>query len=153
MARRGTDRSIRGRASVRIRRLRLARGCTGQLRPDLAKAWEWYQKGADAREPTALARVAEREEKSALAESDASRRNAGFLEAFRLYAAAADRARYEDWPDDAWKHWRYRRATLARLLAREGMMQEVADAYSKVLEPRPPERTVWEQIKNKMHRL
>ena len=125
----------------------------GQLRPDLAKAWEWYQKGADAREPTALARVAEREEKSALAESDASRRNAGFLEAFRLYAAAADRARYEDWPDDAWKHWRYRRATLARLLAREGMMQEVADAYSKVLEPRPPERTVWEQIKNKMHRL
>ena len=48
-----------------------------------------------------------------------------------LYAAAADRARYEDWPDDAWKHWRYRRATLARLLAREGMMQQVADAYVK----------------------
>jgi eukaryotic-like serine/threonine-protein kinase len=123
----------------------------GKLRPDLAKAWEWYQKGADAREPTALARVAEREEKAALAESDASRRNAGFLEAFRLYAAAADRARYEDWPDDAWKHWRYRRATLARLLAREGMMQQVADAYTTVLEQRPPERTLWEKIKNELH--
>ena len=30
------------------------------------------------------------------------------------------------------RHWRYRRATLARLLAREGMMQQVADAYGSV---------------------
>ena len=101
--------------------------------------------------PVTLAHVAEREEKTALAESDASRRNAGFLQAFRLYAAAADRARYEDWPDDAWKHWRYRRASLARLLAREGMMQRVADEYSQVLEQRFPEHTLWERIKTTLH--
>jgi hypothetical protein len=29
-------------------------------------------------------------------------------------------------------NWRYRRATLARLLAREGMTQQVADAYTAV---------------------
>jgi hypothetical protein len=45
------------------------------------------------------------------------------------YAAAAERAQDEAWPDDAWRNWRHRRATLARLLAREGMMQQVADAY------------------------
>jgi len=28
-----------------------------------------------------------------------------------------------------WRNWRYRRATLARLLAREGMMQQMGDAY------------------------
>jgi len=54
------------------------------------------------------------------------------LEAFRYYAAAANRAQSEDWPDDAWRNWRYRRASLARLLGRMGMMQEVADAYQEV---------------------
>ncbi len=47
--------------------------------------------------------------------------------------AAAERAHDEDWPEDAWKQWRYRRATLARLLARQGMMQQVADTYAEVL--------------------
>jgi hypothetical protein len=47
------------------------------------------------------------------------------LSAFRFYAAAAERARDAAWPDEAWRHWRYRRATLARLLAREGMMGQV----------------------------
>jgi hypothetical protein len=56
------------------------------------------------------------------------------LRAFRFYAAAAERAHDEDWPDEAWRHWRYRRATLARLLAREGMMSQVANAYTSVSE-------------------
>jgi eukaryotic-like serine/threonine-protein kinase len=121
------------------------------LRPDAFKAWLWYQKGADAGEPNALARFAERDEKVALAEEDASKRTVLLLQAFSHYAIAARRAYEEDWPNDAWKYWRYRRASLARLLAREGMMQRVADAYSKVLEHRPPQQTLWVQIKNKMH--
>jgi hypothetical protein len=55
-----------------------------------------------------------------------------FFDAFRYYAAAAESAKTEDWPDDVWKNWRYRRATLARLLARVGMMQQVADSYSQI---------------------
>jgi hypothetical protein len=94
-----------------------------------SKAWLWYQKGADAGEPNALARFAERDERDALAQTDLFKRNAQLLQAFRFYAAAAERAREEDWPDDAWKNWRYRRASLARVLAQRGMMQQVADAY------------------------
>jgi hypothetical protein len=74
------------------------------------------------------------------------------LQAFRFYAAAAERAHEEDWPDDAWRHWRYRRASLARLLASEGLMQQVAAAYTAVREqttPRAPTR--WEQIKSMLH--
>ena len=119
---------------------------------DASKAWQWYQKGADAGEPNALARFAERDETSAIAEEDVSRRNALLLRAFTHYAAAAEYAHREDWPDDAWKNWRYRRATLARLLAREGMMQQVADAYSAILEqPPPPERTWWKRIKSRLN--
>ena len=104
----------------------------GKLQPDLARAWSWYQKGADAGEPNALARFAERDESHAVAETDPSKRNAFLLQAFRFYTAATERAHDEDWPDDAWRHWRYRRATLARLLAREAMMQQVADAYTAI---------------------
>jgi TPR repeat protein len=107
-------------------------GVTGS-QPDLAKAWDWYQKGADAGEPHALARFAERAERQALAESDPEKTAGLLLHAFSDYAAAAERAHGEDWPDEAWRHWRYRRATLARLLARQGMMQQVADAYTQVL--------------------
>jgi WD40 repeat protein len=111
--------------------------------PDASRAWQWYQKGADAGEPYSLARFAERNEHDALAAADPSRRNAQLLQAFELYAAAAERAHDEAWPDDAWKHWRYRRASLARLLAIEGMMQQVADVYGAVLaqrsaQPAPP---------------
>ena len=95
---------------------------------DLPDAWPWYQEGADAGEPNALARFAEREERKALAETDRAQRNQDLLQACARYAAAAERAREEDWPDDAWKNWRYRRASLARLLAQEGMMQPVARA-------------------------
>jgi WD40 repeat protein/serine/threonine protein kinase len=115
------------------------RNSTGvAFQPDAAQAWSWYQQGADAGEPSALARFAELEESAALASRNPSKRNAELLQAFRLYAAAATRAYQEDWPDDAWKHWRYRRASLARLLAQDGLMQEVADAYREVLDKATP---------------
>jgi eukaryotic-like serine/threonine-protein kinase len=116
-----------------------------------AEAWRWYQKGADAGEPNALARFAERDERNSLAEADPSKRNALLLQSFIHYAAAATQARDQAWPDETWRNWRYRRATLARLLALEGMMQQVADAYGTALERRPPARTLWEQIKLKVH--
>jgi WD40 repeat protein/serine/threonine protein kinase len=97
-------------------------------------AWMWYRKGADAGEPNALARLAEREEKDAMTQRDPAIRQARLLRAFSFYAAATAHAHEEDWPDDAWKLWRHRRATLARLLAGEGQMQLVADAYGRVLE-------------------
>ena len=90
--------------------------------PDLSKAWSWYRKGADIGEPNALARFGERDDASAVTESSPQKRDALLLKAFASYAAAAERAQVEDWPDDTWRNWRYRRATLARLLAREGMM-------------------------------
>jgi ribosomal protein S19E (S16A) len=77
-----------------------------------------------------------RRENDALATADPSKRNALLLQAFRLYATAAEHAQNEAWPEEAWKHWRYRRASLARLLAIEGMMQQVADAYGAVLAQR-----------------
>ena len=100
--------------------------------PDPSKAWSWYRKGADIGEPNALARFGARDEAAALAEGSPQKRNALFLKAFAVYAAAAVRAQAEGWPDDTWRHWRYRRATLARLLAREGMMPQVAEAYEAV---------------------
>jgi WD40 repeat protein len=118
------------------------------LAPDLEKAWFWYQAGADAGEPTALGRFGEREERNALLESDPLKRNALLLQAFRYYAAAAERAKNGAWPDDACKQWRYRRATLARVLGHEGLMQEVADAYQTVLQQSVPrQRTLWQALK------
>jgi WD domain, G-beta repeat len=104
----------------------------GAHRPDPSRAWSWYRKGADIGEPNALARVGERDDASAVAESSPQKRDAILLKAFASYAAAAEHAQAEGWPDDTWRHWRYRRATLARLLAREGMMSQVADAYIAV---------------------
>jgi WD40 repeat protein/serine/threonine protein kinase len=100
------------------------------LAPDSGRAWSWYQKGADAAEPNALAKFAEREDGAASAAPDSTTRNAHWLAAFSLYAAATERARLEDWPDAAWRGWRYRRASLARLLAREGLMSELAASYT-----------------------
>jgi eukaryotic-like serine/threonine-protein kinase len=117
-----------------------------------ASAWHWYARGADAGEPNALARIAERDESMALAESDPSKRDAEFLQAFRLYAAAAERARGEDWPDDAWNNWRFRRASLARLLERDGMMRPVADAYAAILDTGSPSPPLWEGMRIRLHR-
>jgi TPR repeat protein len=102
------------------------------LSPDPERAWEWYQKGANAGEPHALARFALRSELLALGEQDLQRRNAHLLRAFQFYAAAAERARAQDWPDDAWLNWRYRRATLARLLAHDGWMAQVATTFDAI---------------------
>jgi WD40 repeat protein len=104
------------------------------FKADTAKAWSWYQKGAAVGEPNALGRFAERTEIEALAQTDPSMRNTQLLRAFTLYATAAEGAHREDWPDAAWNHWRYRRASLARTLGEEGMMQQVADAYREVLD-------------------
>jgi WD40 repeat protein len=98
--------------------------------PDSARAQDWYRRAADAGEPNALAHFAVREENAALSATDDAAKRTHWLGAFKYYAAATERARREDWPDAAWRNWRYRRASLARLLARAGMMQQAADAYA-----------------------
>ena len=102
------------------------------LAADARKAWSWYESGVAAGEPNSLARFAARASRSALAESDSIRRNADLLESFRYYAAASDRARRENWPDDAWKSWRYRKASIARVLVRAGLAEQVVEAYRSV---------------------
>ncbi len=102
--------------------------------PDPVKSWLWYATGVGAHEPNALARFAQRAERNAVSESSTKKRNGLFLEAFKLYAEAAERAQDQGWPDSAWSSWRYRRATLARALALEGMMPEAADAYRIILD-------------------
>ena len=126
-------------AAFELGQLYEQRSCWRQLRhrllqrqPDPSKAWSWYRKGADIGEPNALARFGARHEAAAVTESSPQKRNALLLKAFASYAAAAERAQVEGWPDDTWRHWRYRRATLARVLARDGMMSQVADAYIAV---------------------
>jgi len=129
------------REGVPMAGFRLGQFYEHRSHPDMVNAWQWYGRAADAGQPNALARFAERDESKALAAADPKERNERLLAAFRFYAAAAERARLEDWPDDAWKTWRYRRATIARLLAHEDMMRQVADAYAAVRSrwtPRPP---------------
>jgi WD40 repeat protein len=109
------------------------------LPADAAAASLWYKKGADTGEPYALAHLAERDEAAAVTEPSIPRKHSLLLNSFSEYAAAAERAHDEDWPeDDAWRDWRYRRATLARLLAREGMMPQVAAAYTQVRDSSGP---------------
>ncbi len=102
------------------------------LAADVSAAWRWYAKGADALEPNALARLAARDEALAL-EASGPRRDASLLQSLKRYAAAAERARQENWPESVWAHWRFRRGSLARYLGREGLMQPVADAYAETL--------------------
>jgi len=105
----------------------------GYLLPaDPRRAWLWYRRGADAGLPSALARLAERYDEAASREEDKTARDAALLTALRYYAAAAEVARNQDWPDQSWRPWRYRRASLARLLDREGLMEDVAHAYEAV---------------------
>ena len=108
------------------------------LAPDQDRAWSWYRKAFDAGEPNALARFAERDDGMAFSEQNPEKKQSYLLESFKHYAAAAERARSEDWPDDAWRNWRYRRASLARLLAREGMMENVAGIYESVRKQNAP---------------
>jgi hypothetical protein len=101
--------------------------------PPQSSAWFWYGQGAASGEPNALARYAERDEQAALRTQDPLQRNRLLLKAFAGYAAASLRAARENWPDDAWKHWRYRRASLARVLAFDGLMQPVADSFAAIV--------------------
>jgi hypothetical protein len=105
--------------------------------PDVAKAWRWYQDAATRYEPNSLARLAERYERQAIAVTP-DKEDGLFLQAFTLYARAAERARAQDWPDGAWSNWRYRRASLARVLAADGKMTEVARAFQSVLDEQTP---------------
>ena len=103
--------------------------------PDATRAWFWYQEAADAKEPYALARFAERYDDAALAADNQASSATALLTAFARYAAASEGARHEGWPDDTWRNWRYRRASLARVLARDGFMYDVASTYESVLRP------------------
>jgi WD40 repeat protein len=103
-------------------------GSGGNLPADASKAWALYEAAAQIGEPHAIARLAERADHEALERSDTA--NAHSLEAFTLYARAAERARQQDWPDVVWRAWRYRRASLARLLADANLMPEVARRYA-----------------------
>jgi WD40 repeat protein/serine/threonine protein kinase len=102
------------------------------LAPDEARAWRWYQLGAAAGDPNALARFAAMNESVAFLSESPAKKNSCLRESFKYYTAATERARREDWPDDAWKNWRYHRASLARLLARQGIIEDVATVYDSV---------------------
>jgi len=116
------------------------------LAPDNPRAWSWYQRAAAAGEPNALARFADRDDAAAYAEEDAAKKYSMWLESFRYYARASQRDRSEDWPDEAWRNWRYHRASLAHLLARAEMTREVADAYNDVLKEYAPQPTRWQRV-------
>jgi eukaryotic-like serine/threonine-protein kinase len=118
------------------------------LVPDGKKSWSWYRMGADAGEPNSLQRYADMEQEAASSETNVARKRAHWLASFRYYAAAAERARIEDWPDEAWRSWRYRRASLARLLARQGKIREVADAYRGVRKRYATPATTWQRLKS-----
>jgi TPR repeat protein len=117
------------------------------LAPDPTQSDEWYRKAEAAGEPNALARLARQEVRGAALGAAGVQQNADLLTAFRHYAAAAELARREDWPDDAWRTWRYRRASLARLLGRAGMTQEVARLYDGVRDRQAsPGSTFWQRL-------
>ena len=116
---------------------------------DDALAWKWYQKGADAGNPNSLARYAEREEEIAFAADNRDDRNSHLLGAFEHYAAASERARLEAWPDAAWINWRYRRATIAHVLANEGMMEAVAARYEEIRRELAPRETAWRRLESR----
>jgi WD40 repeat protein len=107
--------------------------------PDRTLAWFWYRNAADAGEPNALARLAARVELGLSPVRPGHEQYTELLRAFELYASAAARARAAGWPDADWQQWRYRRASLARVLAAGGKMREVAAAYTAALaNPRAP---------------
>jgi TPR repeat protein len=101
------------------------------------RAWTWYEKAAHAGQPNALGRMARRADWSAQQSPTGTGRNERWLEAFRLYAAASERARIENWPEPMWRDWRYRRASLARLLEGEGKTELVAETYEAVRQQLP----------------
>jgi hypothetical protein len=101
------------------------------LSPDASLAWQWYRRGIEVDEPHALARSAENEQAAAVL-ANAGEKNAHLLKAFALYATAAELAYRDSLPENEWQVWRYRRASLARLLAEQGMISEAAAAFGMV---------------------
>ena len=100
----------------------------------MSQAWAWFRRAADVGEPNALARIGDEKVGTALTSgATTAARSTNLLDAFYYYAVAAERARIENWPDDAWSRWRYRRASLARFLAREGMASDVVVIFTKSL--------------------
>ncbi|HZO21223.1 MAG TPA: hypothetical protein VFB37_01880, partial [Steroidobacteraceae bacterium] len=83
----------------------------------------------DGKDAAALARLAQGEERAATLDLSSRERNAHLLHAFTLYAAAARRSTADGRPEELSKAWRYRRATLAHVLARQGMMRQAAETY------------------------
>jgi TPR repeat protein len=114
----------------------------GSVAADQAVAGSWLQRAAQAGEPHALAQLGEQAESRAAATSG-DVQQVILLEAFGDYAAAAERARLEDWPEENWLAWRYRRASLARLLARRGQMPAVALRFDAILKQYQPQARSW----------
>jgi TPR repeat protein len=121
-----------GEAAVRLAQLyeRSGSGATADTPGTFdSQAWEWYQRAAEAGQPEALARLAEREEAQAAESETPAQRDPVLLDAFAHYAAAVAHAMDEGWPEALWRNWRYRRASLARALERDGEMDAVAERY------------------------
>jgi eukaryotic-like serine/threonine-protein kinase len=89
-------------------------------------------------DPVALGKRAASLEAQALAETHPERRDALLLEAFGRYTLAEQDARLAHWPEDLLRHWRHRRASLARALARERPMTDVAGAYERARKQAAP---------------
>jgi WD40 repeat protein len=85
------------------------------------------------RDPAALARQAEAAQRGAISETNEAQKNARLLTAFEGYAAATAAAEARGVPEETRRPWRYRRASLARILARAGKMREVAEAYGHIV--------------------
>lgn len=81
----------------------------------------------------ALAREGDLAEGAAFGARNESEREADLLQAFGLFAAAEARAGRAGVSGDVVRRWRYRRASLARVLASAGMMSQVAQDYARVL--------------------
>jgi hypothetical protein len=111
------------------------------LGPDLRAAVELSPAAPEARSraidsaiPLALARLGDAAEREALGAGSDSERTTSLLKAFGFFAAADARAERAGWPEGASRDLRYRRASLARVLARAGLMPQVAQVYERVLE-------------------
>lgn len=91
----------------------------------------------DSAGPLALARRGDAAEQAAFSARTEAERAACLLQAFGLFAAAQASAERAGLPDDASRRWRYRRASLARVLASAGMMPQVAQVYERVLREYP----------------
>jgi hypothetical protein len=101
---------------------------------DASLAWSWYQRAKSRGDPSALARFAEREEQDAVRAETSAARDRLWLDAFSDYAAAVTLARQQEWSEELWRNWRYRRASLARLLEQDGLMREVAQRYQSSID-------------------